>query len=472
MAGSGTGSAELPDIGQLFYNGVTFSSLYTSQVSGECVQDASNRTTKYMAYTITVDGLVTLNDDVGDKTVDREWMFLRRQLTADAGVLVYTGKGFGQPFIVNQPGGTLFDVNWGPKPKLLEFVPLGASRSAKIKWTVTTYIPEFAAPVRVGTQVLQFNQESSVGYNEDGYSTLSISGTLEIPLTRPTQGTLTLTRTVDDFRQVWMSKISNSFDLTRFRVTAREFPTSRDGRTMEWKFGLEELPPMGPPLGILTAHGSMTCKPMKQINGIIGVRWLTTLKATYTIPKGQPRRMAYVMFMSLWIYRMRQALNGVVQGTNVPVAPTPFQASAPWISTILSWVGVGPGAPPPVIPAPVQNIGPPIGPGPNPVPTVGPPNPANGGGRGTQAMPINFSFEEGIYLDSKTVSFEASWIVTTTLSNLLAATGIWQSSGVEAQGPVACGRYATSIKNITGPVSWLPNPVDPASLAIVDFGSS
>src|SRR2546429_340022 len=139
---SQTGQAILPDVGTLSYNGVTFSSLYKSTITGQAVLDNANRTIKQMDYTLVVDGVVTLQ--AGADSTDATWVNLRRRLDTPGGTLTYSGKGFG-PLVVNAPGdSTSRDVAWGPKPKTLEFIPLGGSRAATIRWTVLFSLGEFA----------------------------------------------------------------------------------------------------------------------------------------------------------------------------------------------------------------------------------------------------------------------------------------------------------------------------------------
>ncbi len=180
-----TGPSTLPDIGALSYNGCTFSPLFATTVSGNAVKDEAHRTVKYMEYVIAVDGYVTCSPSPS-QDITSAMDNLRRLLTAQGGHLVYDGRGC--DFNINAAGGGTKDVAWGPIPELLEFQPLGAGRSAKVQWRVTIHVPETKRGDFLGAksfeQVLQFNYDTSVTYNEDGYSGLSVRGILEIPLTR------------------------------------------------------------------------------------------------------------------------------------------------------------------------------------------------------------------------------------------------------------------------------------------------
>src|SRR6266850_6441953 len=108
------GEAVLPDIGTLAYNGVVFNSLFKSKVRGTAIKDVASRTVKYVQWVIDVEGFVTLDSPLNDLTIDRQMTEIKTRLNQQAGVLSYAGRGLGQ-VVVNQPGGFLRDVAWGPK---------------------------------------------------------------------------------------------------------------------------------------------------------------------------------------------------------------------------------------------------------------------------------------------------------------------------------------------------------------------
>ncbi len=459
MPQSSMGTTVLSTIGTFAYNGVEFSSLTFSSVRGEDVKDSSGRTIMYVKYTFMIEGVVTLDDLTGDPTVDAIWQNLRKKLSAQAGILTYSGKGFGDPFVVNV--GNVRDVAWGPIPEVLEFVPLGASRSARIKWTCTTCIPE-VTPARFGRSVLQFNFETDVSYEEDGYSTIGIRGTLEIPLTRPNQAEHALTQTVDNFRQFWLNRIAADFDLTRFRVTRRDIAIDRSKRVMEWSFSLEELPPQGLPVGLFVVHGSYSVRPARAVRALMGsVNWIATLRVSYGHPKGQPRRLAWLAFANLWNFRMRQSAAGAI-AADIAAAQAAVVAAQAFLDAQGNFLFTGEQLAregfwgvfsTQAAIAAMRRL------------RDAQANLASL--QGQRAWPISFSFNEGLYLDSKTTTFESSWTLITRLSNLLAASGIW------TQLPTDGGNlWATSVRPMTGSQSWLANRLDPAAQAIVDFGDT
>ncbi len=436
-----TGATTLPDIGEINYNGCSFGPLFETNVSGNVVKDNAGRTTKFMEYTITADGYVTLSEPVNQaESIDDNMTQLRTLLTAQGGVLKYQGRGM--DMLVNIPGENERDVAWGPVPELLEFEPLGQGRSAKVKWSVKVRICE-QQPGKV-RPVLQFNNETVVNYDDAGYSQLSIKGTLEIPLTRITQSNLTTLRTVDQFREQYVGQVLDNIDLTRFRVTKREFAISRDKRTMEWSVQAEELPYMGLPPNVTVARGMYTVQPSKTGMGLAS--WICQLRVQYTVAKNQDRRVAWDAFLLLLRVRMRASAAGATPQEQGNQNPQP---------TLLGAIGIGAITPLALSgPALYQQL-------------FGQQNPAvNNPTANRRAWLMDFRIEEGLYLDSKTVTFSASWRLVTTFSTILVASGVWKK--VASDGG---NTWAASVRDISGWKSWERNLLDPAAAIIVDFGT-
>jgi hypothetical protein len=309
---------------------------------------------------------------------------------------------------------------------------------------VKTRVPRLpAAGNRVFQTVLQFNCETSVTYDEAGFSTISIRGILEIPLTRLTQADRNVPNTVDDFRSTWIQSAIDaieSIDLTRFRVTRREFPISRDKRTMEWDFQAEELPYMGLPPEVTIARGSYTVRPSKASMALIN--WFCTLRVTYTVRKDRPRRFAWAAFLALLRIRMRASESSqepILNQNPGPGLPQPGFAAGPGaqiayqFATYLRSLFRRP-APQPLVPGP-----------------------------GGTAWLVDFQIEEGMYLDSRSITFSASWKLITTFASILKASGIWKKE------PTHGGNtWKASVQDIMGWTSWEENRIN--GDVIVDFG--
>ncbi len=464
-----TGPSALPDVEVLSYNGCVFSPLFVTNVHGKVVKDAANRTTKLMEYDIEADGYVTLPD--GLPSISPIMVTLRTLLTAQAGELVYRGRGM--DLVINPPGAVAAspgltstrDAVWGPAPELLEFQPLGGGNSAKVRWSVKVRIPE-TPPATVGggglggrlpAPLLQFNYETNLSYDEAGYSSFTVKGTLEIATTRSKQTDRKVPITADDFRTIIDERLSGGIDLSRFRITKRSFPVSRDKRVMEWEFAAEEKPYMDLPPDITVARGTYSVRPKTAGMGLCN--WLCTLRATYTVRADRPRRIAWFAFLALLRLRMiqsifgnvpkpadggvspaRGALTSVVLHTDAIVDSVSFGAA----SAINAWVG-------------------------------GLMTPASKPASSRKAFLLDFSFDEGLYLDSKTTSFSATWRLVTTFSHILIASGLWKK--VDESDARGNNLWAASMRigpggptGIMGAFGWLPNKLDSTLDVIVDFG--
>lgn len=457
-----TGPSTVPDIGKVEYNGCVFSPLFVTTVSGSAIKDNASRTIKYMEYTLTVDGYVTapvVGQGAANQPITTSIDTLRNLLTKQGGALIYQGRGC--DFIINVVGGPT-DAVWGPLPELLEFQPLGGGLSAKIQWKCKIRIPEDRkfiqtannpnAPKWVGgiaaLPLLQFNYETNVTYNDDGYSTLSVNGTLEIPLTRtPTQKTRTVSNTADDMRGIIDARIMDGIDLNLFRVTQRNFKLSRDKRTLEWDFQIEEKPYMDMPLACNIARGSYSVRPAKAGMGLC--TWLCTLRVTYNVRKDMARRNAWLSFLALLRWRMIQCSSAA----NIP-APNGNQNAARDAARILAAaLPAGPLAPlvahDLILKAQNDLI--------------------NKARKEKQsAFLVDFNFDEGLYADSKTITFSASWRLVTTFSHILLASGLWRK--LQEKNAAGQNVWAIAMRDIQGAQSWLQNRANPNVDVIVDFG--
>lgn len=423
-----TGPATLPDVGILSYNGCVFSPLFETQVSGVFIQDASKRTTKEIEYDITVDGYVTL--PVGHQDVTQTLATLERLLSVPAGALIYSGHGI--KIAVNGASPDK-DTTWGPIPQILDIAPMGNGGSAKIKWTVKTRIlPRSATGAHAISPVLQFNYDTTVTYDEAGYSQVRVTGVSEIPLTRSTVNSRNVPETADTNRAKWPGILLDTLDLTRFRVTQRTFKLSRDKRTLEFDVTIDELPWMAMTQEISVIRGTYTFRPAKAGVGLCN--WLCTLSCTYSVPKNRPRRNAWFSFLALLRLRMRA-------GNEFGMVPPPGgnQNPGPLARIILG----------PVLGGLLR-------------PRAQPQN-AN-----RKVWLIDFNGSEGLYLDSKTVTFSATWRLITVFSEILLASGLWRKLGDADPPGHAENLWAISMKDISGHTSWLRNEMGPD--VIVDFG--
>lgn len=197
------------------------------------------------------------------------------------------------------------------------------------------------------------------------------------------------------------------------------------------------------PANVTLARGTYSFKPAKSGMGLCS--WNCTLRVTYTVRKDRPRRIAWDAFLALLRVRMAQSASGLIPNLNNnnqnPVVPIAQNVVPGLISGLLaSFPGMG--VPQQLLPQQSAAIN-----------------------NSRKAWLIDFSGEEGLYLDSRTVTFSATWLLGTLFSHILLASGLWTK--VRSDGGNV---WATSVRNISGWRSWESNQLNPAQDAIVDFG--
>jgi hypothetical protein len=165
------------------YNGITLNitSYHNSKCTARPVPDEAKRVTKGVEYTYEFQAYVVAASDITG-TTDNQMATLRKRLTQPGQPLIISGLGYG-PLNVNSSLSPVRDMAWGPIPEILDWQPRGWQSAADITWRVTTLIPECdSALYRNGIAALCYDVDWDI--DVDGYTSRTIKGYLEIPLTR------------------------------------------------------------------------------------------------------------------------------------------------------------------------------------------------------------------------------------------------------------------------------------------------
>ena len=80
-----------------------------------------------------------------------------------------------------------------------------------------------------------------------------------------------------------------------------------------------------------------------------------------------------------------------------------------------------------------------------------------------------FANDEGLYLDSKTITFQASWWLFTSFSELLFASGLWQLP-IGFHGETGKNLWAITLRQISGWKGTLAARQSNLQDVIVDMG--
>lgn len=169
------------------YNGFYFPPARHSTATFTPEYSDDGRNVKYIRADITLEFVMVEGMGAsGPITIEEEpdrlansFVNLRQRLEQPCQPLYFSAQGVGDFAIQN---GIAYDVNNGPRPQVVEWLPL-SDRAAKITWKVSTWFADCNEQTgRIGTTQFPF----TVSWNHDGSGLLTrtISGLLEVPLTR------------------------------------------------------------------------------------------------------------------------------------------------------------------------------------------------------------------------------------------------------------------------------------------------
>lgn len=270
------------------YNGISFTSLYKSKVSSKPIMDEAGRTTVCVEHVIELEGYVLPNVVTG--TTDTPMSSIRKLLTAQGGALYFSDKGFAD-LNVNTEAAGVRDVAWGPHPELLEWLPLGGDGggACKVTWRVTTRIPECSTPTYAGAP-MALNYEQDFGIDYAGYTTVTTSGYLEIPMTRRTVSDRSLPDSVDLYRE----RLQNSV-VPGYARKDQSFNVSKDKRRLDFSWTDEEIPTAYPER-VASIEARQTVSPSDKASAC---RWSIVIEATIEMVQGAAKSEALRVFLRL-----------------------------------------------------------------------------------------------------------------------------------------------------------------------------
>ena len=296
----------LPAVGTLSYNDVEFDVLHRSHVTSTPIPDSSGRTTKFVKHVIDVDAWISGNMDDSTDDLDETMDDLRKLLTQPAGELKYDAKGFGD-FHVNGTS-RVVDADWGPKPKLLGFKPLGGGFGALVSFQVETVIPECDDARYSGISELNYTVKWSIDRN--GITTRTINGHLEIHNNRSQGDPRRVQVNADSLRERIRPVVPDGF----FRE-AGDFTLSESRNRLDFTFVDKQI--VRPLPGYAsTVECEQTVQPV-QIKGAMAFnRWQISLVGTITLPPDRPRSEAWDVFLIVLNSRLQNvALGNQIQTT-------------------------------------------------------------------------------------------------------------------------------------------------------------
>lgn len=151
------------DLGQVTYNGFLFPPALNTSVQCTPVYDDTDRSIMYMMYRIRIEFIIDLDlvgklGETGTETsawdtgaskgsIDNQMAHLRRKLCQPGRTLRIANLGLGPDLRINDPAvNYVWDVTWGPKPRMISWKPLGMNRAGTVTWECEVGLVECENP--------------------------------------------------------------------------------------------------------------------------------------------------------------------------------------------------------------------------------------------------------------------------------------------------------------------------------------
>ena len=151
------------DLGQVVYNDFLFPPALNTSVQCTPVYDDTDRSIMYMLYRIRIEFIIDLDlvgklGETGTETsawatgaskgsIDNQMAHLRRKLCQPGRTLHIANLGLGPDLRINDPAvNYVWDVTWGPKPRMISWKPLGMNRAATVTWECEVGLVECENP--------------------------------------------------------------------------------------------------------------------------------------------------------------------------------------------------------------------------------------------------------------------------------------------------------------------------------------
>jgi hypothetical protein len=316
--------AVINDLTALIYNNFRWPVETKVTVNETPVLDRAGRTVTHVAHQIVAKSIIAAgSESVQSDTIQD----IKRRLSEQGKSLIFAGAGYG-PLTVNVDPAeaailgitdpdllakaninfSIKDVAWGPIPRTRKWVPLGTT-AADVEWVCEVSIP-VCEDASYTKNLMAHNYTVTFSIDEQGYTTRTISGYAEIPLTRDGTSRF-LPDNIDDY---W----DNIFPLLPrgFRRTVNTRTIDESKKRLTYSVTDIEMPQEILPPDVVECRASHICQSASKML----LRQIATLRASYVLRKGVSKRLAFNLFLDL----LEQRINaqGALRSTMVPLSLT------------------------------------------------------------------------------------------------------------------------------------------------------
>lgn len=287
----------MSDAISLIYNGFQFSERSKMTVSERMQYDSADRTVKYNVLMLRVETIVAFTTSGGSQgSLANQMTALRAKLSKAGEFLRFEHPGFGNPIIING-GSDRNDVAFGPKPRLIEWNPIGNEWAAEVVWEVEFSLP--ACPNGRHSDLASLNYTVDYTIDNEGFTTRTTSGTMEIAMTRRDRS---IPDTADYYREILSIYKPTNFERTH------NFSLSEDKRTLSFSIVDNEIKSGNPyPPGITFIDATHDVDWNYRQRGKLS----NTINATIVVARDKPALYAWEIFRLIVMKRQEFAyLNG------------------------------------------------------------------------------------------------------------------------------------------------------------------
>lgn len=426
------GLDETNNIANVSYNGFRFPPARHASVSFSPEMSDDGRTVKYiktelkiefvwlpMDYLLSNGHSTDLHYNINGST-DTSFAAIRQRLLSPGQPLHFWNQGVGQ-FSVNEIG--RYDVNNGPKPKIVSEVPIIGTKALRVTWECSTWTSNCLS-INGFSGLTQLTYSVSWGIGENGLTTRTISGSVEIALSRDPQNpqleTSASNQTRDSADSARNAVVSLFPRIDRYSRVSQNFGLSPDRKTLTFSITDSEVGSENPFFpGIVRISAPLRCTSDMKSGFQI---WHNSVSGTIEVAPGYSKIRAWIAFTTIFdnIFSKREKGHyNAAKLTNSPKGPGTSSSSNPNAS---SW-----------------------------------------------GMLTSISLEEDKY--SRTLSFNFNYSLFCSLAELFAATGFMKPLDI-SQNDASWSKWKTSLNNVQGPRGWANNlglAFNPADDVIIDL---
>lgn len=297
---------------RLTYNGVIFPAQIQSAVTiTPNYSPQSDRmvvSTTYRLSVVTI--LHDYMDTLGGLSVESGLPDIIKRLQVPGAPMMIQGMGLGTLWINTSKDG-IRDIAQGPKPRLIEWTPVGNNISIRIRWEVEFTLvacPEILSTFYVNTP-LSMEWQTQFSLDERGLTQIIWSGSLTLaqPIRLEDEGSPCATFSTPDqssgfdFRKFVADNFVAPYDFIR---TSQSYTHSHDNRTLTFSITDTETPSDNPYYpGCIQPQVTVS---VGNRNGDLSMQlWNVTITGTIGVSKSHPRWYAWVAFWMIVEQRIR-----------------------------------------------------------------------------------------------------------------------------------------------------------------------